>query len=262
MKHELYRFVENSTVYTYTSGDKAVVYDAGEGDETYTPRAMGRNEVESKPDLAKATMNVNFLLDDTVARRWMNDRLETVISLTLFEKDENGDIAVQWKGRMSGSKPSAAEIVLSFESIFTSLRRPGLRARMLRNCRHSLFGRGCKLDAALFAFAATATAASGFEVTVPGADAQPDGTYTTGMLEAPDGTFRFIVNHVGSTLTLIRPINSLIQAITDDGDQDVTLYPGCDRSRQTCNDKFNNLERYGGFDWIPTRNPFDGSSII
>jgi len=46
------------------------------------------------------------------------------------------------------------------------------------------------------------------------------------------------------------------------GSLTVTLYPGCPRDRQTCNDRFNNLENYGGFDWIPSRNPFNGSSIV
>lgn len=262
MKKELYRFVEGSTIWTYTSSDEEETYDSGSGAELYTKRAIGRSEVESKTDLSKANLDVNFFIDDAVARRWMVDKVEAVVTLTIFEKDENGDIAVQWKGRMAGVKPKTTEITLTFESIFTSLRRPGLRARYLRTCRHSLYGRGCTLDKDDFAIAATATAASGLQVTVTEAASQPDGTYATGMIKAPDGTLRFITNHQGTTLTLVRPIGSLTTAIGLSGPQAVTIYPGCNRTRAICDSRFDNLPNYGGFDWIPLRNPFDGSSII
>jgi len=42
----------------------------------------------------------------------------------------------------------------------------------------------------------------------------------------------------------------------------VKIYPGCDRVRATCESKFDNLDNFGGFPWIPTKNPFGGSSIV
>jgi hypothetical protein len=42
----------------------------------------------------------------------------------------------------------------------------------------------------------------------------------------------------------------------------VKIYPGCDRTKETCNDKFSNILNYGGFAWIPAKSPFDGSSIV
>jgi hypothetical protein len=35
------------------------------------------------------------------------------------------------------------------------------------------------------------------------------------------------------------------------------LTAGCDHVIQTCRTKFANEVNYGGFPWIPTRNPFD-----
>lgn len=257
MKQELFRFVEDATVWTVTSGDTAIVYNT----ETYTPATMGRSEIESKNEMNKANIEIKFDMDNAMARRWMVDRIEAVVTLTVFEKDENDDISVAWKGRLASVKPATAEITLIFESIFTSLRRPGLRARYLRSCRHSLYGRGCGLDKEGFATTGTPTAVSGNSVTVTEAASFPDGYFATGMLEAADGSLRFITNHIGSAITLIRPSQSLAEAFAA-GPTTVRLFPGCPRTRDVCDERFNNLANYGGFDWIPTRNPFDGSSIV
>ena len=50
------------------------------------------------------------------------------------------------------------------------------------------------------------------------------------------------------TLTLNVP---LVRAI---GGQDLQIVPGCDGEHQTCIDKFNNLDNFGGFPSVPDRN--------
>jgi uncharacterized phage protein (TIGR02218 family) len=119
-----------------------------------------------------------------------------------------------------------------------------------------LYQRGCRLNRASFAAAGTVSAVSGYTVTVSAASAQPDGFYLGGMIEDGAGVLRMIVNHVGSVLTLWRPIPGL--EVTDA----VTIYPGCDRSLATCISKFDNRPNFGGFPWMPQKNPMGGSSII
>jgi hypothetical protein len=36
----------------------------------------------------------------------------------------------------------------------------------------------------------------------------------------------------------------------------ISMFAGCNRSVQVCHSKFNNVENYGGFTFIPTSNPF------
>lgn len=270
MKRELYRFVEGSNVTTYTSCDEEVEYNG----ETYTPVALGRSDAVLKNELTKANMEIKFSLDNPAARRWLANRGEAVVTLSIFEEDETspGTFNSMWKGRLASVKPNSSELVLVFESIFTSLRRPGLRARYLRTCRHSLYGRGCNLDREDFAVEGVLTSISGLTCVVPEAASFQAGWFATGMIEAPDGSLRFITNHVGDTLTLIRPFESLVAELANSGygmgyglyygQLVVRLFPGCDRRRVTCNGKFDNLPNYGGFDWIPVRNPYDGSSIV
>lgn len=266
---ELYRFTEGSQVWTVTSADADEAYNG----ETYSSITIGRDESEQKNELSKANINVTVSLDNEMGRRWMKSILDTVVGLTIFSKDiDTGTTVVIWKGRLSSVKPDAASIKLVFESIFTSLRRPGLRGKYQRSCPHVLYGRGCNLNKDDFAVNSIITAVNGVNVTATSAALQPDGYYNAGMIEGPDGALRFIVQHVGSQLTLIRPLESLAEGLANDGYGNgyglaygqftANIYPGCDRTKETCSSKFSNLDNYGGYPFIPLENPMGGSSIV
>lgn len=257
---ELYRFSEQGSaeVWTFTSGDELVTH----GGEDYTPTSIGRSEIESRNELSRANLDIRVSLTNAAAIRWLSDNGENIVSLTIFERSTLGTFTTAWKGRLVAVIPGMDSITLKFESIFTSLRRPGLRARYQRSCRHALYGRGCRLDAEDFAVVGECTALAGTVVTVTEAALQPDGYYVGGMLRSPDGVLSYIVGHTGTAIALQRTSYSLAQAAEAALPFAVTLYPGCDHSRVTCNSKFNNLLNYGGFDFIPQKNPMGGSSIV
>jgi len=71
------------------------------------------------------------------------------VTLTVFRANANSleDFIVYWKGRVvSASWPDAAMAKLSCESVFTALKRPGLRAKYQRMCRHALYSPQCGVD--------------------------------------------------------------------------------------------------------------------
>jgi len=260
MSIELYRLVEGSNVWTLTSGDKEVTYNA----EVYTPIPIGRSQIETVQDMAKAYLEVTIGLDDTLATRWLPSIIDKIVSLTVFSHTEDETIVI-WKGRMSAVKPERSTLTLVFENVFTSLRRPGLRQRYQRTCPHVLYGRGCNLDAGDFAIATDIASVNGVLVESVEAALRPNGFFTGGMVEATDGSRRFIVSHVGATLRLIRPLESLQeeydQSVIDMTTLNINIYPGCDRSPETCDSRFSNILNYGGFPNIPGKNPFDGEPI-
>lgn len=57
--------------------------------------------------------------------------------------------------------------------------------------------------------------------------------------------------HVGEELDLITPMAGL--AVNDQ----VSAFPGCQRTYSDCVNKFNNGPRFFGFPGIPSKNPFD-----
>lgn len=255
---DMYRFVEGAEIWTVTSSDIPVEY-AG---EIYAPMAIGRTDIESKSELSKANIEVSMAIDNPIGHKWISSVVDGIVTLTVFTKEfDSGAVQVAWKGRLSGAKPNMSQIKLVFESVFTSMRRTGLRRRFQIQCPYVLYGRGCFLNMEEWGVDGTATAATGNTVVVAAAGSQANGWYLGGMIKAPDGTLRFITGHVGTTLTLIRPIESLVAAVAI-GATAVRIYPGCDRTRVTCNGKFNNLLNNGSTPFIPKKNPFGGNSFV
>jgi hypothetical protein len=260
-KIELFRIVVEDVIWTFTSHDVNQIYDSGDGDELYVKTPIDRTEIQSNKEVTKAGVTINIPIDHPFAKYMLITYFEQSVSMTIFE-DVNGTVSVFWKGRLASIQPSNTTLSLVFESIFTSLRRPGLRATFQRTCRFALYGKGCELDPDDFDVPATVSAISGNTLTVPEASGQPNGYYLGGMVAAPDGTLSYIIGHTGTTIVLQRISKSLIAAFALTGvGTAIKLYPGCDHSRATCHAKFNNVLNYGGFDWIPTKNPFAESIV-
>lgn len=258
---ELYRFTEqgSSTVWTFTSSEARVTYNS----EDYLPISIDRTGTEIKNDLAKADLTITLPITNEMALQWMKDNGELLVGMTIFRRNKANVTNVIWKGRLAATIPGMSNLQLKFESIFTSMRRPGLRARYQRSCRHTLYGRGCLLNPETFAVTSAVTAAGGRTLVCTAAALQPDGYYVGGMLRSPDGILSYIVNHSGASITVQRMSFALEQDVIAGFPFNVKLYPGCDHSRATCNSaKFNNGLNYGGFDWIPIKNPTGGSSIV
>jgi hypothetical protein len=256
---ELFRIICEADVWTMTSHDVNQIYNSGTGDEVYLKTAISRTEMESKSQLTKASVTINIPIDHPLANYMLITYFEQSVTMTIFEKIDS-NVSVFWKGRLSNIQPSNTTLSLVFESIFTSLRRPGLRATFQRTCRFALYGKGCLLDPAAFAIPGVVSTIVSNVLTIPAAAAFANGYFLGGMLAAPDGTLSYITGHIGSDITVQRISKSMLTSFELTGAATaVTIYPGCDHSRMTCHEKFNNVLSYGGFDWIPSKNPMADS---
>ncbi len=267
IQKELYRLVDGTTVYTLTSADEDEIYNG----ETYISTTLDRDEIENKNELSKANVTLTVSLDNEMGRNWMTSILDRAVTLTIFSKFGD-DVSVIFKGRLSAIKPDSSTIGIVFESISTSLRRLGLRMKYQRNCPHVLYGLGCNLDKDEWGILTEITNVDGVTLTATKANLHSDGYYLAGMVKGPDDVFRFIINHEGQTLTLIRALDDLFEGLVNKGygynygkiyggTLTAFIYPGCDRSKETCFNKFDNLNNNGAFPFI-SNNPFAGKSIV
>lgn len=255
---ELYLFESMGQFWAYTSASEPILH----GGFLFEPEAISRTEVEQTQDIHKSDVSVRVPRTNDMGLIHLQYAPESVTSLTIFKGSEFDGFPVFWKGRVVGAKGDGGHITLMTESVFTSLRRPGLRARYQRSCRHALYHRGCNLDPESFAVLGTVESVNGAVVSVTQAASVSNGWYLGGMLRAPDGVLRLIIRHVGKQLTLSRPIPNL-QSLLPDAGNIVKIYPGCDHTMGSkgCG-KFGNNANYGGFPWIPNKNPFGGSSLV
>lgn len=251
---ELYEFIQGTQSWRYVSAVDGVTYLT----KYYAPSPVKRDRFKQTTDTFKDGLSLAFPRDDAFASQFLGfapDLVTTVTVLRGHYGDPDVEFQVHWKGRVVGAKTSGSEVVVECESVFTSIRRPGLRARYEYTCRHTLYGRGCNVAAAAHEVSGSVLTLNGLAIDVAAAALMPDGYYTGGMLTAPSGATRFLVNHTGSTLTLSRLLPELV------GGTAVKLYPGCDHLTETCFNKFNNLSNFGGFPFIPSTNPFGGSPV-
>lgn len=249
----LYRFANERGTFHYTSRTEPVDYDSS----TFEPQAITHGEVSSSGDMTKDQLSIELPRDNVVAQLLMLGEVDTPTTLTVF-RGHGEHFVVYWRGRVASSNASGAVVSVECESVFTSMRRPGLRARYQRACRHNLYSPGCGVDREAVKVEGEATVVQGNAVVVPAAADFAAGYFVGGYIKIGDAT-RFIVDHAGAAITLMRPLAALTAAELPVA---ITLYPGCDKSRETCNTKFSNLENFGGFPWIPLKNPFGGSSLI
>lgn len=250
MRTDLYRFEEDGIIHTFTSGNREITFNS----EIYIPIPIGRSNIKSTQELAKASIDVSISLKNATAKRWVSTVFEVPMRLTIFTKVDNDPIITAWIGRLTSVKTTKKDAVLVINSDATLMNRSGLRKRFQRTCPYALYGKGCFADENLFSTVGIITATNDLILTIPEAATQPDGSFNGGMLKDSSGKLRYIIAHAGSFITITRELNGLT-------DPNVTLFIGCNRSRAECRDKFDNIENFGGFPFIPLKNPFGGTSI-
>lgn len=253
--YELFEFRQGSNFWRYTSSANDVV----KSNETFSAEYIKRDEVRQVDDIAKGGLKVTLSRTNEFASSFLGNAPEGVTTLTIWRAhftDGASEYVAYWKGRLLKTSASGSEITLDCESIFSSLKRPGLRARYERSCRHSLYNARCTLSMSSFQLVAYVSGADGIDLVIADASAQVDGYYTGGVVMDDNGSYRLITKHVGTAIRINR------RFAASPGNTNVTLYPGCDKAKATCISKFNNLPNFGGFPFIPTINPFGGSSII
>ena len=248
---------DDSQIVRTTSGDRDVTV-AGKLYQAFTTSRDSFDD-EGNPDDAKQ-LTIKVPRDHPFILAFDQGEFPGMVAVRIKRLHLNDpDLGTfnMWSGRLVGVSFEPPWMSLGCEKIATSLSRTGCRIRYMRQCPHTLYMPRCWVDKQ--AFKATSTvlnlSANKAEVTLSWLLSQQPGYYVGGILEL-GGASRFTIAQNGYTLTLSRPLLTLA------ANAKVDIYPGCDRLAATCNSKFNNLDNYGGFDYIPPKGPFEGVSIV
>lgn len=254
---EIYVFAKGSSTWTYTSWSQDVTVSAVD----YTAIPIKRSRIVQASDQKTRNTTVTVPSDNAFAAQYINVSPGEKATLTIIrlQPDESPSFNTQvmiFKGSVqSVSYPRdgyTAEIVV--RSIEAAKNQNLPRVTYMSMCSHSLYDTGCGVDPGLFNV--TGPVASGgdtAEITLTGANAQPDGYWTGGYVTALSGSqdFRFVVKHVGNVLTLLLPFATDITGLN------AQVFAGCDHNATgDCKTKFENVLEFGGFPFVPNRNPF------
>jgi len=255
---ECFLFQGSISTWRYTSADENIILDG----ETYTAIPLKRlGDIEATSEVHKSFLKIGLPKNNSLALQVLLNTSDEIVTITIyrFHHDDEESFLFYWKGRLVGAnmESPSADVVLNCESIFTSLKRTGVRLRQTKICNVTVYSARCGLAVASYATAGTVAVISSnkVELTIDAASGESD-SYFLGGFANFSGVLRHITYHVGSKVIISRPVYGLVVTAS------VNIYPGCDHLLQTCIDKFDNLENFRGFPWIPTRNPFDGRSIM
>lgn len=259
---ELYEFRygdDPGDIFRFTSADHDLVV----GGETYTSLAITRDDDTQGEDPDEGReMAITLPRDNALADRYRThgfERRVTIKVLTLHLDDAGEETQAIYSGRVVDISWPWPTMAISCEPMGTLLAREGGRPRVSRQCPHTVFDRGCGLDRADWEEAATVSAIDGLDVTIAYVDGMasfPDGWWLGGVFETADGVMRYIVAHTGDVVRLNRALPDL--ALSDP----LLLLPGCDRTKATCRDKFNNRINSMALDYLPPKGPFEGNSLV
>lgn len=157
--------------------------------------------------------------------------------------------------------PTPGTAVLSCESLFASMDRDGLRYGWQRSCPFALYDeRTCRADKTLFEVPAVILSAANGIITANEFASKPNGYFNGGFLKWTHpvrGTeHRGIEEHAGTQAKMFGSSDGLYYGLP------VKAYPGCYRTLDHCQNRFNNLVNYGGIPDLPGRSPFDGNPVF
>lgn len=246
---EIYKFQIGSSLYYYTSSAYDVTFES----QVYTSTQINRSKIKQSSNAMKDGITINLPLSHDFSQFVLNpDNVES-ITISIYRghaNDPDNEFICYWLGRVTGHTVNGQNFSMTCESVFTSIKSVGLRARFELSCRHALYDSKCGVSASAFEELATINTVNGTTLTFTGAQAFGDNYFTGGFIKDSNGISRFIASHIGDEIRLFRRVPSIVPGSI------VRIFPGCNRSIDNCKNKFNNLDNHGGFPFIPSKNPF------
>ncbi|MDH3233768.1 MAG: phage BR0599 family protein [Alphaproteobacteria bacterium] len=242
------------SVFAYTDSEETVFHDG----TVYEPIPISRDKIRASGTLDKSAMRVRMPRDVALLALfivWPPSQPVTLIIRQGHITDPDSEFGVIWSGTVLAVERDGDECVTTGEPISSSLRRSGLRRPYSLGCPLALYKGLCTASEAAATVTATVDAIDGTTITLAsGWEGSFDPTkFTEGMVKWTNASggreARKILRVTGDDLALGGFLRDL--AVTDS----VSVVLGCNHLMTDCQFLHNVIHAFGGFAWIPTKNP-------
>ncbi len=268
---ELFLFEGVEAQFSYTSGQEEVIFNG----RTYVPKAIKRGSPEVESLQSDRSLVLTLPANDPFVLRYVPTLPSSVDKITIFRfhSTDGGtpEVVTFFVGDVSsvGFKGNKADV--SIISQGRVLDDPTPRQTCRAPCNHILYDSRCAVVDSLFRITVTVTAISADGVTITvdgGTNTIPDtglqlSAQITALADFFNGGFlrRSGIEHRMTLTTVDNGGNSadftiLIPFAQLSVGTVLDLFAGCDHQIATCTAKFANTPRYGGFPFVPLKNPF------
>lgn len=248
-------------VYAYTNSERpfSIAHEEGGAATVYTPTPITRSEITESGTMDKKEVSIQVPAATDIAKLFLGWPPSQVVTLAIYEaelNDESKEALIAWTGRVLGATIAGSLATLRCESLYTGLRRNGVKRRYQYGCPHRLYGSMCGASKAGGTYETTVAGVSGAEVSFASgwsgsvapekfiggyvswerADGRPE---LISVLDAPDET----------TLLLAGRPPELFASTA------VKVVLGCNHTLGDCQNLHNNAPNFGGCAYIPSKNP-------
>jgi hypothetical protein len=256
---EVFEILAGSTPYNYTTAQDSQTIGA----TSYTPvRGLKRTPFADGPTKRDVDFQIELPTSDAVAQLFVGNIPGIRIRLTAkkFQRNDTPtpEVIQIFDGFIQSAsfKSQGKKCILTARSVISALGKQIPRRTYQSACNHVLYDVAtCQVDDTDSTYRAASVdvdSASGDTLAIQ--TGQLSGTYVDGWFNAgyvediASSDFRMVRAHVGDVLTLQQPFSTPPTS--------VNVLAGCAHTIAVCKSDFDNVNRFGGFAFVPTRNPF------
>jgi uncharacterized phage protein (TIGR02218 family) len=253
---EYYHFVRGTEEWAYTTGITEETIDS----VTYLPSVITRGRIQQNDEIKGATLDIGMDRTNALVTSITADPDSIPISFVLYQRHVGETVPIiKFIGQLVSFSWVDGQAALQVASVENMFAREIPRVSIQKACPFMLYDGNCRAIVGSHTHTAEV-------LTVDTSDPRLmtvyniDGGASDTLIGASETTFelgvlkkgnarRFIARHLGNVIYLLTPLAGI-----DDGDS-IILIKGCDRLAGTCEDRFDNIENFGGFPNLPTQNP-------
>jgi len=250
----LYEFFMDGVVSRFTNAERDVEFSGN----TYTSETIRHSEPRRTYGDDAEDIDISLPRTNAIPQRHIGVVPSSKIQVTIkniHRTDFANESRIFWEGAVvSVSFGPDGMATMKCRSILSDLAQEIPRRKFQGPCNHILYDQRCGLSSTSFSSTLSIASISDDEITITGLSAASGADpafFVGGYIEVLSADeFRTIVAQSGDVATVMLPFPADVAAGAS-----VRVYQGCDHSLKTCHQKFSNAINFGGFAFVPTRNP-------
>lgn len=250
------------TYWRYTSTDRDYTFDS----HLYSAGAISDDGIRQAGDTSSDEITIKMPYTDAIPQMFAGSPPSDPISLVIRRTHVGEtDGFILWAGVVGLVSRTDDDLSASVvcNTLSSTMDRTGLRLAWGRMCPHDLYGFECRANPrdTDFFVSGTVSALNATTVVCSAFSSIPVPRFLGGFIEWLDddghAERRGIIGHSDSTFVKILGTTDRMHVGLS-----IWAFLGCDRTRQTCKDVFNNIINHGGHAYMPDKNPFNGDRIF
>ncbi len=245
--YELIKITIGDSVWSYTSTNENVEYDS----ITYIPEIIKIGNLVISDDFYKTNLTVNISSQNEFIRSFIAGSPDISVVIDIFRYTPETDSAITFfHGEIMSVTINEKTSKITCNQSSVRLSKQMMTNYFQKPCRHILYSKtGCRLNRNSYKIKGTILTMNGNVITMSGVTSNDSSYYLAGEIKT--GLERKTITKYNPSTKAITLMRNLVKAKIGDA---ITIYAGCDHTKESCYAK-NNILNFGGHSYIPEKNP-------